>query len=102
MENYPLFGPPPHQNMKFPDLVSIILEIEEFKRILKDDDSSLTCCSLFMDKRQSTTSRATSVLALSDVYYNALEADSVYYFIAIIFQHSTLIKTEYAAIMYTR
>ena len=76
------------------------MEIEEFQRILKDDDSSLTCCSLFMDKRQSTTSRATSVRALSDVYYNALEADSVSYFIAIIFQHSTLIKTEYAAILY--
>ena len=75
----------------------VTMEIEEFNRILKDDDSSLTCCSLFMD-RHFLIPMAISSCCFA--FQTLSGADSVSYFIGIIFQHSTLIKTEYAAIMY--
>ena len=76
----------------------ISMEIEEIKKIMKNEDvSSPTCCSLFLDRHflipMAISSCCFAVQTLSG-------ADSVSYFIGIIFQDSTIIKTEYAAIIY--
>ena len=62
-----------------------------------DNNSSPTCCSLVLDRHFLLP------LAISSscfVLQTLSGADSVSYFIGIIFKDSTLMKAEYAAIIY--